>query len=88
MDSKIQIEIISREIGGITYKVTQGDKFAEGLTFDEMLGLVASLTIPEKKPCIFWMRTQADRDEEDRRLRLASDDGDIHPDSTVLFINI
>lgn len=42
------------------WKVQQGERYADALSYDEMLGLVASLTMPEKRPCLQWMRTQAE----------------------------
>ncbi|MCA9367992.1 hypothetical protein KC887_07085 [Candidatus Kaiserbacteria bacterium] len=54
---KIEIEVIKHDDGQTDYKVTDSDKFADRLTFDEMLGLVASLTMPESRRCIQWMRT-------------------------------
>lgn len=38
--------------------VKQGEKYAEGLGYDEMLGLIAALTMPHNRPCIQWMRTK------------------------------
>lgn len=39
------------------WQVTQGDKYADGLGYDEMLGLVAALTMPENRPTLSWMKT-------------------------------
>ena len=41
-----------------SYTVKQGEKYADGLTFDETLGLFASLIMPDRKPCIHWMQTE------------------------------
>jgi hypothetical protein len=43
---------------GKMFDVHQGDKSSGPLGWDEMLGLVASLTISYKKPCQQWMRTK------------------------------
>lgn len=47
------------------YKITQGDKYSLELGYDEMLGLFVSLTLPEKRPCLQWMKTE----EEHQRQR-------------------
>lgn len=73
MDNKIEIEVTARDSAGMDYKVSHGGKFADGLTFDEMLGLVACLTMPESRRCILWMKTQEEWDEGERQLR------DVHP---------
>ena len=39
------------------WKVSQGEKYADGLGYDEMLGLVAALTMPESRPTLQWMQT-------------------------------
>lgn len=44
-------------------------RYAPGLTFDEMLGLVASLTMPESRRCVDWLRTQEEWDEREKRLQ-------------------
>ena len=54
---KIEIECVGNEIG-TDFNVRVGDKFATHLTFDEMLGTVAALTMHEKRPCLAWLKTQ------------------------------
>lgn len=54
------MEKITIEIAEYGFKVSQGDKIAE-VGWDEMLGLVASLTMPEKRPCLQWMETEEQR---------------------------
>ena len=49
-----KITIEAAEYG---FKVSQGDKYAE-VGWDEMLGLVAALTMPESRPCLQWMKTK------------------------------
>lgn len=34
------------------------DKKALSLTWDEMLGLITALTLPESRPCLNWLRTE------------------------------
>lgn len=43
--------------GHNTYAVHYGDTYADELTFDEMLGLVASITMPSKRGCLSWLKT-------------------------------
>ena len=46
---KVLIEFIEGESTKTQFsgwKVTHGDKYADGLGYDEMLGLVASITMP------------------------------------------
>ncbi len=40
------------------WKVQQGDKYADWLSYDEMMGVVSSLTMPKERPCLQWMRTK------------------------------
>ena len=49
--------------------VAKGDKFAQALSWDEMLGLVASLTMPEgRRPCEHWLQTAAEHRAEHERI--------------------
>lgn len=83
---KIEIEYVpyddvmrgARDTG---WTVRIGDRYAEQLTFDEMLGTIASLTIqqmagdtlPAKWPCQQWLKTaeQWKAEEEHRAARRA-----------------
>ena len=40
------------------FNVKQGDKYADRLCYDEMMGLLSSLTMPKERPCLQWMRTE------------------------------
>ena len=58
MKEKIEISLITEE--GDIWKgwlVKQGDKYADGLGYDEMLGLIAALTLPQDRPTLHWMKT-------------------------------
>ena len=46
------------------FEVFQGDKSSGELGYDEMLGLISSLTMSERRPCLQWMRTKEQRDAE------------------------
>lgn len=47
------------------WKVTKGDCYADGLCYEEMIGLVISLSMPDKRPCLHWMKTE----EEHRKYK-------------------
>jgi hypothetical protein len=57
-----EIKII-KETG--CFIVHQGKKNSGPLGYDEMLGLISSLTMSEDRPCLKWMRTE----EEHKKLR-------------------
>ena len=61
---KIIIELIENSTEPFTngWNVNIGDKYAFGLCYDEMLGLVAAITMPEKRPCMQWLKTRAEHD--------------------------
>ena len=64
---KLQLEFIETSTGD-TYsglKVTYGDKYADGLCYDEMIGLVTVITSPTGEMCLHWLKTS----EEHKRLR-------------------
>lgn len=46
------------------FEVFQGDKSSGELSYDEMLGLITSLTMPESRPCLLWMKTKEQRDAQ------------------------
>ena len=47
------------------FEVFQGDKSSGELSFDEMLGLIAALTIPESCLSLLWMKTKEQRDAQE-----------------------
>lgn len=47
------------------FEVFQGDKSSGELGFNEMLGLITSLTMSERRPCLQWMKTKEQRDAEE-----------------------
>lgn len=58
---KLKIELIEgpstvRRWSG--WKVTVGDKYADGMCYEEMLVLVATITMPEQKPYLRWLKTK------------------------------
>lgn len=63
MNSEITIKPhIGKNFDGTNYvtgsfDVTFEGKIAVGVTYDEMLGLVSTITMPETRPCLFWLKT-------------------------------
>lgn len=45
-------DIVIKKDGDYGFDVCQGDKHSDHLGFDEMLGLISALTMPEKRPCL------------------------------------
>lgn len=64
---KIEIELIQqeREVDGETihpgYFVKHEDKYADGLSYDEMLGLVSAIMMPTIRPTLNWLKTKEQR---------------------------
>lgn len=69
MKITIEIEEGAHGLRSVDYTVRRGNQFAEGLTFEEMLGLVASITMPPKRNCLSWLKTQAQWDEQTKQLQ-------------------
>jgi len=44
------------------FKVIQGKKYCDRIAYDEMLGLISSLTIPDNRPNIKWMKTKEEHE--------------------------
>lgn len=40
------------------WTVVQGDKTADDLSYEEMIGVTTALTLPEDRPCLYQMRTK------------------------------
>lgn len=43
------------------WNVTFQDKLADRLSYDEMLGLVAAITMPTDRLCLQWLKTEEQR---------------------------
>jgi len=39
------------------FDVTFDGKTADGLGYDECLGLISAITMPENRPCLQWLKT-------------------------------
>lgn len=55
--------IIQQTDSGYGWHIFEGDKFAYGLTWDEMLGQIASITIPGREKELFGMNSLQDADQ-------------------------
>ena len=58
-------DVIIKQYNNGYFEVFQGDKSSGELSFDEMLGLITSLTMPERWPCLLWMKTKEQRDAQE-----------------------
>ncbi len=58
-------DVIIKQYNNGYFEVFQGDKSSGELGFDEMLGLITSLTMSERRPCLQWMKTKEQRDAEE-----------------------
>ena len=45
-----------------SFDVIKGDRYADRVYYEEMLGLVSALTMPKERPCLCWMRTKEQHD--------------------------
>ena len=54
-------DIIIKNLGNGCFDVIFEDKNTDQLTFEEMLGVVAQLTIPNEKRCLAWLKTSEQR---------------------------
>lgn len=58
-------DIIIKQYDNGCFEVFQGDKSSGELSYDEMLGLITSLTMSERRPCLLWMKTKEQRDTQE-----------------------
>lgn len=57
-------DITIKQYNNGCFEVFQGNKSSGELSFDEMLGLIASLTMPERCPNLLWMKTKEQRNAQ------------------------
>lgn len=51
-------DIIIKQLDNGCFDVQIANKSTDQLSFDEMLGFVAQLTVPENKRCLQWLKTK------------------------------
>lgn len=68
MNIEIKSHIRDGEMTG-SWDVIHDNKCADGLTWDEMLGIVAQLTMPEHKHCVNWLRTDQQKKKWEEELK-------------------
>ena len=56
------------ETGEYGFTVHSGGKLAE-VGFDEMLGLVAAIAMPETRPCLQWLKTPEQIKDFEERMK-------------------
>lgn len=76
---EIKIEFIENgsDLIWTGWLVSQGDKYADGLGYDEMLGLVAALTMPVERPCLRWLKTEEQHKAYKNRFPVEKDENGI-----------
>lgn len=61
--------ITIRQLDNGCFEVLYDEKRTGDLGFDEMLGLVAAITMPQKRPCMQWLKTEEWHKEEAKRYK-------------------
>lgn len=51
-------DIVIKQLPDGGYDVHYGDKRTGMLSYDEMLGLVSSIAMPESRPCLQWLQSE------------------------------
>lgn len=55
-------DIIIKQLDGGGFDVHYNGKNTDLLSFDEMLGTIAQLTVPENKRCLSWFKTKEEHE--------------------------
>ncbi len=58
IDRTITIDLLA----GGAFTVRDGPRYSEGLSFDEMLGTVAAITMSADRPCLRWLLTKEEHE--------------------------
>jgi len=66
--AEITIKVEVTETGGTMFEVFHDDKRSGPLVYEEMLGLVSAMTMPERCGCLQWMQTDEQHDAKRRKL--------------------
>lgn len=62
-------DIIIKRDGNFGFDVWQGNKHSNHLGYNEMLGLISALTMPENRPCLQLMKTDEEWERQDYILK-------------------
>lgn len=57
-----------------TFTVRYDGKTAQGLGYDEMIGLVTQISMPKERKCLQWLRTKEEIEERKRESKKRFDD--------------
>lgn len=71
---KVLYTIKIEKLEGGAFNVVQGDKYADGVSWDEMLGLISALTIAANPICLQWMNTKEEHEAWLNSLKKSNED--------------
>ena len=57
-----------------TFTVRYDRKTAQGLGYDEMIGLITQISMPKERKCLQWLRTKEEIEERKREIKKRFDD--------------
>lgn len=52
-------DIIIKQLPEGGFDVIYGDKRTDHIGYDEVLGIVSAITMPDNRPCLHWLQTEA-----------------------------
>lgn len=58
LDITMKPNIIIKRLGNGCFDVHVDNKSTDQLSFDEMLGVITQLTVPDNKRCLQWLKTK------------------------------
>lgn len=63
IESKSTTDDNEQKDGWTGWKVTSGEKYADDLSFDEMIGLITAVTMPQDRPTLHWLKTESEHQQ-------------------------
>lgn len=60
-------DIIIKQLPEGGFDVIYGDRRTGCLSYDEMLGIISAITIPDNRPCLQWLQTEAQHEAFKKR---------------------
>lgn len=76
------VKISQREDG--CFLVKHNDMESCPMSWDEMMGLVATITMPYTRPCMQWLKKNMWSDAPHGRVRIKREDGEIYESKGLL----